>query len=96
LGPPLGAIIRKGGLGTPLIFAIIFFMLFYFSSTTGEKFAKENSLTPFTGMWLATFLLLPVGIFLTYKAMRDSQLFNKEFYNRRIRQLRSFLGKSGR
>ena len=96
IGAPLGAIIRKGGLGTPLIFAIIFFMLFYFSTTTGEKFAKENSLTPFTGMWLATFLLLPVGIFLTYKAMRDSHLFNKEFYNRKIRQLRSFLGKKSR
>jgi len=96
IGAPLGAIIRKGGLGTPLIFAISFFMLFYFSSTTGEKFAKENSLTPFTGMWLATFLLLPVGIFLTPKAMRDSQLFNKELYNRKIRQLRSFLGKSVR
>ena len=90
IGAPLGAIIRKGGLGTPLIIAIIFFMLFYFSSTTGEKFAKENSLTPFTGMWMATFILTPVGIFLTYKAMRDSHLFNKEFYQRigtRIRRL---------
>jgi lipopolysaccharide export system permease protein len=80
IGAPLGSIIRKGGLGTPLIFSIIFFMVFYFSSTTGEKFAKENSMTPFTGMWLATFILLPVGLFLTYKAMRDSQLFNKEWY----------------
>lgn len=85
IGAPLGSIIRKGGLGTPLIFAIVFFMVFYFSSTTGEKFAKEDSLTPFTGMWLATFVLLPIGIFLTYKAMRDSQLFNKEFYNRLTR-----------
>ncbi len=82
IGAPLGSIIRKGGLGTPLIFAIIFFMVFYFSSTTGEKFAKENTLTPFVGMWLATFVLVPIGLFLTYKAMRDSQLFNKEFYHR--------------
>jgi lipopolysaccharide export system permease protein len=82
IGAPLGAIIRKGGLGTPLIFAIIFFMLFYFSSTTGEKFAKENTLTPFTGMWMATMILVPIGIFLTYKALHDSQLFNKEFYAR--------------
>ena len=89
IGAPLGAIIRKGGLGTPLIFAIIFFMLFYFSSTTGEKFAKENSMTPFTGMWMATFILLPVGIFLTYKAMRDSHLFNKEFYFRMAKTFRS-------
>ncbi len=82
IGAPLGSIIRKGGLGTPLIFAIIFFMFFYFSSTVGEKLATENTLTPFTGMWLSTFLLLPVGIFLTYKGMRDSQLFNKEWYSR--------------
>lgn len=85
IGAPLGSIIRKGGLGTPLIFAIIFFMVFYFSSTTGEKFAKENSLTPFTGMWLATFVLVPIGLFLTYKAMRDSQLFNKDKYSRLLR-----------
>ncbi len=94
VGAPLGAIIRKGGLGTPLIFAIILFMAFYFSSTTGEKMAKENSLTPFTGMWMATFVLLPVGIFLTYKAMHDSQLFNKEFYFRFIRRFKSFFGRN--
>ncbi|MBS1621612.1 MAG: LptF/LptG family permease [Bacteroidetes bacterium] len=82
IGAPLGAIVRKGGLGTPLIFAIIFFMLFYFSSNTGEKFAKEGSISPFAGMWMATITLVPVGVFLTYKAMRDSQLFNKEFYYR--------------
>lgn len=90
IGAPLGAIIRKGGLGTPLIFAIIFFMAFYFSSTTGEKFAKEDSLTPFTGMWLATFILFPIGCFLTYKAMRDSHLFNKEFYYRLARIIGQF------
>lgn len=88
IGAPLGSIIRKGGLGTPLIFAIVFFMVFYFSSNTGEKFAKEGSLTPFTGMWLATFVLVPLGLFLTYKAMHDSQLLNKEFYNRIFRRLR--------
>jgi lipopolysaccharide export system permease protein len=88
IGAPLGSIIRKGGLGSPLIFAIIFFMIFYFATTTGEKFAKENTLTPFTGMWLATFVLTPLGIFLTYKAMRDSQLFNKEWYRRMIRKFK--------
>ncbi len=93
IGAPLGSIIRKGGLGTPLIFAIIFFMVFYFSSTTGEKFAKENTLTPFTGMWMATFILLPVGLFLTYKAMRDSQLFNRDAYNRAARFIGRFFGK---
>jgi lipopolysaccharide export system permease protein len=93
VGAPLGSIIRKGGLGTPLIFAIIFFMVFYFSSTTGEKFAKENTFTPFAGMWMATFVLTPVGIFLTYKAMRDSQLFNKESYYRAARFLRRLISR---
>lgn len=93
IGAPLGSIIRKGGLGTPLIFAIIFFMIFYFSSTAGEKMAKENTLTPFGGMWLATFILLPVGFFLIYKAMRDSQLFNKEVYARTARAIRRFFRK---
>jgi lipopolysaccharide export system permease protein len=90
IGAPLGSIIRKGGLGTPLIFAIVFFMVFYFLSNTGQKFAKEGSMSPFTGMWLSTFILVPIGIFLTYKALRDSQLFNKEFYFR----LRGNLGKT--
>ncbi|MET0395037.1 MAG: LptF/LptG family permease [Chitinophagaceae bacterium] len=88
VGAPLGSIIRKGGLGTPLIAAISFFMVFYFSTTMGEKFAKEGSMTPFAGMWLAAFILVPVGIFLTYKAMRDSQLFNKEWYHRLAKSIR--------
>jgi lipopolysaccharide export system permease protein len=82
IGAPLGSIIRKGGLGTPLIFAIVFFMVFYFSTTVGEKLASQGKLSPFAGMWLATFILVPVGVFLTYKGMRDSQLFNKEWYYR--------------
>ncbi len=95
VGAPLGSIIRKGGLGTPLIFAIAFFMLFYFSSTSGEKLARRDSITPFTGMWLSFFALVPVGLFLTYKAMHDSQLFNKEFYYRIVRGLRSYFKKRG-
>jgi lipopolysaccharide export system permease protein len=93
IGAPLGSIIRKGGLGTPLVVAIIFFMIFYFTSTTGEKFAKENTLTPFAGMWLSTFILLPLGLFLTYKAMRDSRLFNMDSYNRAARFLGRLFGK---
>lgn len=93
VGAPLGSIIRKGGLGTPLIIAIIFFMIFYFSSTMGEKFAKENTLSPFAGMWLATFVLVPIGLFLTYKAMRDSQLFNKESYRRFAKNVGEFFSR---
>ena len=90
IGAPLGSIIRKGGLGTPLIFAIVFFMIFYFLSNTGQKFAKEGAMSPFMGMWLSTFVLVPIGIFLTYKALKDSQLFNKEFYFRLARLIRAF------
>ena len=91
IGAPLGSIIRKGGLGTPLIAAISFFMVFYFTTTVGEKFAKQDKLTPFTGMWLAAFILVPIGVFLTYKAMRDSQLFNKEWYFRTANSFRRFI-----
>ena len=90
IGAPLGSIIRKGGLGTPLIAAISFFMVFYFSTTVGEKFAKEGSWPTFSGMWLAIFVLVPIGVFLTYKAMRDSQLFNKEAYYRFFKTARAY------
>lgn len=82
IGAPLGSIIRKGGLGSSMIFAIIFFMLFYFIGNTGEKFAKEGSWNVAAGMWLATIVLTPIGLFLTYKAVNDSQLFNKDYYIR--------------
>ena len=88
IGAPLGSIIRKGGLGNSMIMSIVFFMLFYFISNTGEKFAKEGAWAPFSGMWLSTFVLVPVGIFLTYKAVRDSQLFSSEYYVRLWRKLK--------
>ena len=93
IGAPLGSIIRKGGLGTPLILAIVFFVIFYFTSTTGEKMAKENTITPLMGMWLSTFILVPVGLFLSFKAMRDSQLFSQEFYFRMTKHIRPMLRK---
>ncbi|MER3471380.1 MAG: YjgP/YjgQ family permease [Chitinophagaceae bacterium] len=91
IGAPLGSIIRKGGLGAPMIFSIVFFLLFYFSSTTGEKFVKEGSWSPILGMWLSTIILTPIGLFLTYKAMHDSQLFNKEAYYRIGRRIKAFI-----
>lgn len=94
IGAPLGSIIRKGGLGTPMVFAIIFFVLFYILNTFGEKFAKQEVISPFIGMWLSTAVLVPISIFLTAKAMRDSQLFNKEFYYRLIKNIRSVLSKT--
>lgn len=88
IGAPLGSIIRKGGLGTPLVVAIIFFVLFHLLNTFGEKFAVQGITSSFTGMWLSTLVLIPIGIFLTAKAMKDSQLFNQEFYFRFFRKIK--------
>ena len=91
IGAPLGSIIRKGGLGTPLIFAVIFFVIFHLFNTFGEKFVKSDEMSPFAGMWLSTGILIPIGIFLTYKAMRDSQLFNQEFYYRSLNKIKGLI-----
>jgi lipopolysaccharide export system permease protein len=88
IGAPLGSIIRRGGIGNSLISSIIFFMLFYFIANTGEKFAKEGKWSVFSGMWLATFVLTPIGLLLTWKAIHDSQLFNREYYYRLFKKLK--------
>jgi lipopolysaccharide export system permease protein len=88
IGAPLGSIIRKGGIGQPLIFAVIFFIIFFLLNTYGEKFAKTAVMSPLNGMWLSTAVLLAIGVFLIVKAMRDSQLFNKEFYYRFFRRMK--------
>jgi lipopolysaccharide export system permease protein len=80
IGAPLGSIIRKGGLGMPLVIAVIFFLIFHLLNMFGEKFVRQEVLTPLGGMWLSTMVLVPVGIFLIYKAINDSQLFNTDFY----------------
>lgn len=96
IGAPLGSIIRKGGIGMPLVVAIIFFLIFHLLNTFGEKFVKDSILTPVVGMWLSIIVLIPVGIFFTYKAMHDSQLFNKEFYNRLFKRIKSLFPKTGK
>ncbi len=82
IGAPLGAIIRRGGLGLPLVFSIVIFILYYVISTIGEKAAKQLTLTPFWGMWISTLILIPVGVFLTVKAANDSKLFDRDSYIR--------------
>lgn len=85
IGAPLGSIVRKGGLGTPVIFAVIFFVIFFLLNNFGKKFVKEDVLQPVAGIWLATAVLVPIGLFLIYKALHDSTLFNKEIYFRLFR-----------
>ena len=93
IGAPLGSIIRKGGLGTPMVLAIIFFVVFFLLNNFGEKFAKSGEWTVYFGMWMSSVVLIPVGLFLTYKAMRDSQLFNQEFYYRLLHPIKVTLRK---
>lgn len=71
IGAPLGAIIRKGGLGLPMVFAVLIFISYHFINTFGKKLAQENGITPFLGAWLSTLVLLPMAITLTYKATKD-------------------------
>jgi lipopolysaccharide export system permease protein len=78
LGAPLGAIIRKGGLGLPLVFAVTIFIIFHFINTFGKKVAQENGITPFLGCWLSTMILLPLAVLLTYRATNDIGLVNMD------------------
>jgi lipopolysaccharide export system permease protein len=76
IGAPLGAIIRKGGLGLPAVISTVFFIIFWILSFTGEKYSVEGVLPAYQGMWIAPAVLLPIGIFLTYKATVDASLFD--------------------
>jgi len=80
IGAPLGAIVKKGGLGMPVVISVIFFVAFWIISIIGEDMAKEAVLLPYQGMWLSTAFLLPLGMFFTYKATTDSALFNVGAY----------------
>ena len=96
IGAPLGSIIRKGGLGTPLIFAIAFFVLFHLLNTFGERFSKEEVMKPIFGIWLSIYVLIPIATFLLVKAMKDSQLFNNEYYFRVFGKWRSYFFKKSK
>jgi lipopolysaccharide export system permease protein len=80
IGAPLGAIIRKGGLGTPSVISIFFFVIYYVISISGQKMVEEDVIGTFAGMWAASYILLPIGIFLTYKATTDSVIMNIDTY----------------
>lgn len=80
IGAPLGAIVRKGGLGAPVVMSIIFFLIYHIISTVSEKSARDAALTPFWGMWMAIIVLTPLAAFLTYKSTTDSTLFDAGQY----------------
>ncbi|MDE6300222.1 MAG: LptF/LptG family permease [Muribaculaceae bacterium] len=80
IGAPLGAIIKKGGLGTPLVISIFLFIVYYIFDNTGYKMARDGKLEVWQGMWLSTIVLLPLGVFFTSKAVDDSAVFNADAY----------------
>jgi len=91
IGAPLGAIIRKGGLGMPTVISVLFFVAYYVISLSGEKFVRESILPAFHGMWFSTLILFPIGIFLTYKATTDSAIMNLETYSIFFDRIRQFI-----
>lgn len=88
IGAPLGAIIKKGGLGMPTIIAIIFFIIYYVFTSIGEKSAKEGAMNPYFAVWLSDLVLLPFGLFFLRQARIDARLFEVDFYNIWIEKLR--------
>lgn len=91
IGAPLGAIIRKGGLGAPLVISVFLFIFYYIIDNTGYKLARDGKWEVWQGMWLSAAVLLPLGIFFTYKAVNDSAVFNKDAY---LNLFRKFFGVS--
>ena len=91
IGAPLGAIIRKGGMGTPIVISVVFFVIYYVISTSGEKMAKEGTWDSFTGMWISTFILTPIAIYLMIKATNDSSLLDTDWYDAQFKKIKKKL-----
>lgn len=87
IGSALGAIIRKGGLGMPIVVSVIFFVIYHIISITGDKFVEDGSMHPFIGTWLPSIVFLPIAVFLTIKSTNDSSLLNKDVYYTKIKGL---------
>lgn len=87
IGAPLGAIIKKGGLGTPLVISVLFFIIYFLIDNIGYKMARDGKIAVWEGIWLSTIALLPFGIFFTYKAVGDSAVFNIDAYKTFFRRL---------
>ncbi|MDE5624215.1 MAG: LptF/LptG family permease [Alistipes sp.] len=88
IGAPLGAIIRKGGLGLPVVVSVIFFVVYYIISLSGEKQVKEGNWEAVWGMWISSFILTPIAVYLTYKATNDSALLDTDWYAGKLKALR--------
>ncbi len=82
IGAPLGAIIKKGGIGTPLVISVILFIVYFIFDNSGYKFARDGKVAVWFGMWMSTMVMLPLGVFFTYKAVGDTEMFDVEFFKR--------------
>ena len=91
IGAPLGAIIRKGGLGMPIVISVIFFVIYYIISISGEKYAKEGTWSSLLGMWISAFILTPLALYLSHKANNDSALLDIDWYIGRYKHYREKL-----
>ena len=87
IGAPLGSIVRKGGLGTPIVISVILFIIYYIVDNVGYKMTRDGVWVHWFGMWFSALILLPIGVFLTYKAMNDSVIMNADTYIQFIRRL---------
>lgn len=87
IGAPLGAIIKKGGLGTPLVISVLLFIVYFLVDNLGFKMARDGKVPVWEGIWLSSFVLLPMGVFFTYKAVGDSAVFNIDAYRNFFRRL---------
>jgi lipopolysaccharide export system permease protein len=82
IGAPLGAIVRKGGMGMPTVFAIVFFLIFFIVTNSTEQIVRTGELGAWPGMWISSMVLLPIGLILTWKAANDSPLMDSDAYAR--------------
>lgn len=93
IGAPLGAIIKRGGLGMPVLLSILFFIIFYVISMTGEKYSKQGIVDPLTAIWAANFILFPIGLFFLRQARNDVRLFEADFYNVIIERVKAWFSR---
>ena len=87
IGAPLGAIIRKGGLGMPVVVSVLLFIIYYIIDMMGIRSAKEAVISPITGAWISAFILFPLGAILTYKSVTDSEMMNTEAYTKVFKKM---------
>lgn len=93
IGAPLGAIIRKGGMGFPLVVSVIVFVLYYIITILFEKTAKNMLISPFLGMWLPTFILLTFGLWISIKTIKDSPLMKADAWIKKINNINQYFKK---